>query len=137
MTIRTKLTAALSVAALILLAACSKSGPVEMKEVTAQDAGDYRISVLSPTGELTQGQNDFRIAFTQEGKAADPGKVAVTSSMTMPGMAPMVAPIELSKAEPGQFISHGTFGMSGSWKFEVQWDGPTGKGGASFNASVR
>ena len=62
----------------------------------------------------------------------------MSSAMAMPGMAPMTAPIELEPAgTKGQYAAKGDFAMSGAWKFEVRWDGPAGKGSASFNTNVR
>jgi hypothetical protein len=68
----------------------------------------------------------------------DVSTVTVGSSMAMPGMAPMTAPIELEPAgSTGQYSAKGDFVMSGSYKFELRWDGPAGRGTTSFNTNVR
>ena len=121
----------------LVLASCESGASGPMKEVTMQDAGGMHISLLSKSGELTQGSNQFQMKFSEGTKAVDAGNVTVSSSMPMPGMAPMVAPIELTKGSTGEYSAQGVFGMSGSWRFDVQWDGPSGKGSTSFNASVR
>lgn len=138
---RTNLSFAAVVAAVLLVSACqtTTSAP-ETKQIASQRAGDLAIVLESQTGELAQGQNRFTIAFRSaaNNQPVDAGTVTLSSSMTMPGMAPMVAPIELQPAgEIGKYAVTGDFGMSGSWKFEVRWDGPAGRGSTTFNSSVR
>ena len=73
-----------------------------------------------------------------DNQPADVGTVVVSASMAMPGMAPMTAPIELEPAGgKGNYVAKGDFAMSGSFRFEVRWDGPAGKGSTSFNSNVR
>jgi hypothetical protein len=109
------------------------------KEIASQKAGDLVIRLQNDAGELVQGQNGFVIAFrSASGQPVDAGKVTVSSSMAMPGMAPMVAPIELQSAgQKGTYALTGNFAMSGAWKFEVRWDGPAGQGMTSFSTNVR
>lgn len=86
------------------------------------------------------GQNRFIVAFrsASNNQPVDAGTVTVSSSMAMPGMAPMTAPIELEAAgTTGQYVAKSDFAMSGAWKFEVRWDGPAGRGATSFNTNVR
>jgi hypothetical protein len=132
--------AAFATLAALHLSACQGGGgdAAQFKEVTAQNAGAMRIAVLSESGELTQGQDRFVLAFTENGAPVDVGTVTVSASMSMPGMAPMVAPIELQRADDaGRYHLTGEFAMSGAWQFEVRWDGPAGQGGTAFNLSVR
>jgi hypothetical protein len=124
-----------------LMAGACKSAPVaETKEIQTQRTKDLAIVLLNEKGELTMGQNRFIVAFhsVADGKPVDVGSVTIGSTMTMPGMTPMTASIELAPAEiTGQYIAKGNFAMSGSWKFEVRWNGPAGSGATSFHASVR
>ncbi|MEP7354917.1 MAG: FixH family protein [Acidobacteriota bacterium] len=129
----------LAVAALVL-GACKSTPVVETKEIASHRANDLTISLLNGKGELAQGQNSFVIAFrnASDNKPVNVGTVNVSSSMSMPGMAPMIAPMELDSAgETGKYALKGDFGMSGAWKFEVRWDGPAGQGSTSFEANVR
>jgi hypothetical protein len=115
----------------------SKSGPA--KEVTSQRSNDVIVSLLNETGDFTQGQNRFVIAFRSaaSGQPVDVGKVSVSSTMPMPGM-PMSAGVELSPAgETGKYSAKGDFAMSGGWNFEVRWDGPAGHGTAMLSTNVR
>jgi len=123
------------------LGGCTKTAAVaEMREIQTQRTKDLTIVLLNEKGELAMGQNRFIIAFRSAGsnQPVDVGTVTVGSSMAMPGMAPMTAPIELEPAgKIGQYTAKGNFGMSGAYRFEVRWDGPAGGGTASFNTNVR
>ena len=134
------LTTCLSLAGLLFLNACSSAPPAATKEIQTERTRDLVISLMSEKGELAMGQNRFVVAFrsTVDNQPVDAGTVTVSSSMAMPGMAPMTAPIELEPAATtGQYAAKGDFAMSGAWKFEVRWDGPVGKGSATFNTNVR
>lgn len=134
------LTACLGLAGLLFLSACSSAPPTAAKEIQTERTKDLTVSLLSEKGELAMGQNRFIVAFrsTSNNQPVDVGAVTVGSSMAMPGMAPMTAPIELEPAgTPGQYAAKGDFAMSGAWKFEIRWDGPAGKGSATFNTNVR
>lgn len=112
----------------------------DLEEVISQTSGDIRIALLNETGDLVQGQNTFRLTFSSaaSGEPVDAGTVTVGSSMAMPGMAPMVAPIELESAgATGQYVLEGEFEMSGAWQFEIGWNGPIGSGNTMFSVSVR
>ena len=130
---------ALALAALVL-GACKSTAVTETKEIQTQRTKDLTIVLLNEKGELAMGQNRFIIAFrsTSDNKPVDVGAVTVGSSMAMPGMAPMTAPVELEPAgTTGQYTAKSEFAMSGAWKFEVRWDGPAGRGSTSFNTNVR
>jgi len=109
------------------------------KEIALQKSGDLVIALQNEAGELKQGQNKFVINFrSAAGKPMDVGTVTVGSSMAMPGMAPMVAAIELKSAgRTGAYELTGDFGMSGAWMFDVRWSGPAGQGSTSFSTNVR
>jgi len=64
----------------------------DLKPINAQRAKDITVTLLSETGQWKPGSNSFVLQFTSaDKKAADVGKVALSTSMPMPGMAPMVA----------------------------------------------
>ncbi len=127
------------IVAAVVLSACSSSAPAT-KEIESHTAGDMVITLSNEKGELTQGQDTFYIAFRSASthQPVDVGTIMLSASMTMPGMAPMVAPMEISPAgKPGQYMVKTEFGMSGSFAVEVRWDGPAGRGSTSFHSSVR
>ena len=135
---------ALAIAALVL-AACGTTKPAEEakgqpgKQIATQTSGDLTVTLQNEAGELVMGQNRFIVSFRKaDGQPVDAGKVTVSSSMAMPGMAPMVAPIELQPTgQAGSYSLTGDFAMSGAWKFEIRWDGPAGQGTTSFSTNVR
>ena len=134
------LTTCLGLAGLLFLSACNSAPPAAAKEIQTERTKDLAISLLSEKGELAMGQNRFIVSFRSAANSqpVDAGTVTVGSSMAMPGMAPMTAPIELEPAViTGQYAAKGDFAMSGAWKFEVRWDGPAGKGSVTFNTNVR
>ena len=119
------------VAAEMMIVACGSKptdeAPVAVrKDITSQKVGNVVIALQNETGELVQGQDKFILAFNNaNGKPVDVGKVTVGSSMAMPGMAPMVASIELRSAgRTGIYYLSGNFAMSGTYTFDVRWDGP-------------
>ena len=127
-------------AVVLVLAGCASKKAADVKEIESHRAQDLTISLLSEAGELNQGENRFLIAFRKadDNKPVDAGSVTVSASMAMPGMSPMTAPIELQPSgETGRYAIHGNFAMSGSWRFEVRWNGPVGQGSTTFTSSVR
>lgn len=130
--------ALLLVVVLAGLAGC-KSQARAGKEIESHRAGGLVITLSNEKGDLTQGQDQFVVAFRSaaDNKPVDVGHVAVNSTMAMPGMA-MSAAIEVQPgAATGQYVAKGSFDMSGSWRFAISWDGPAGKGSTTFNSNVR
>ena len=127
------------IVAAVVLSACNSNAPAT-KEIESHTAGDMVITLLNEKGELAQGQNTFVVAFRSAStkQPVDVGTIMLSASMAMPGMAPMVAPIEISPAgKPGEYVVKADFGMSGSFAVDVRWDGPGGRGTTSFHSSVR
>ena len=127
------------IVAAVVLSACNSNAPAT-KEIESHTAGDMVITLSNEKGELAQGQNTFVIAFrsASTNQPVDAGTIMLSTSMAMPGMAPMVAPIEIAPAgKPGQYVVKADFGMSGSFGVDVRWDGPGSRGSTSFHSSVR
>lgn len=120
------------------LVACNKGG--ELKAIQTQKFKDLTITLLSETGELKQGKNEFVVEFRSatSQQPVDVGVVALASTMSMPGMSPMSAGVELSPTgEIGRYRAKAGFEMSGAWQFALQWDGPAGRGSSTFRSNVR
>ena len=57
--------------------------------------------------------------------------------MPMPGMV-MSSGLQVgSTGIPGQYRATAEFGMAGTWRFSIQWDGPAGRDSADFEGSVQ
>jgi hypothetical protein len=112
----------------------------DLKVIQTQKAKDMTITLLSESGQWKQGKNTFVLAFTSVAtkQPVDVGKVTLSTSMPMPGMAPMLAGATLSSdKEPGRYLGTISFPDSGARQVTVAWDGPAGKGSTQFSVPVR
>jgi len=112
----------------------------DLKVIQTHKTKDMVVTLLSESGQWTQGKNTFVLEFTSAStkQPVDAGKVTLSTSMTMPGMAPMLAGATLSPDKtPGRYLGTISFPDSGARQVTVAWDGPAGKGSTQFSASVR
>ena len=111
----------------------------ELKVLQTQRTKDAVIALKSETGQWKQGKNAFVLEFTSpSGQPLDVGKVALSTRMAMPGMAPMVTGATLSADKaPGRYLGTIDFPDGGTRQVTVTWDGPAGKGSARFSVPVR
>jgi YtkA-like protein len=124
----------------ILLAAACGGGDqtAQLKELQRVKAGALDVVLLAPGDAIKQGKGSFVLEFRDAGgNLVDVGMVTVGASMPMPGMAPMfggstVMPTEMR----GRYEVASDFGMAGTWRLQIAWDGPAGKGSASLPGSV-
>jgi hypothetical protein len=110
-----------------------------LKPAATRTVGKLTIVLLNKAGELTQGQNEFVVAFKDDqGRPVDVSGVQIGSSMSMPGMAPMSGDSGLTQTkQTGIYKVTSNFAMSGAWHFTLSWDGPSGQGHTTFNSNVR
>jgi hypothetical protein len=112
----------------------------ELKVIQTHKAKDFVITLLSESGQWTQGKNSFVLAFTSATTQTpvDVGKVSLNTSMPMPGMSPMIAGATLAPDNaPGRYQGTISFPDSGARQVTVTWDGPAGKGSTRFSVPVR
>jgi len=111
----------------------------ELKTVQTQKTKDVVIALKNESGKLAPGKNLFVLEFTSpSGQPLDVGKVALSTSMSMPGMAPMAEGATLSPDKtPGRYAGTISFSDSGTRQVTVTWDGPAGKGSTRFSVPVR
>lgn len=109
----------------------------ELKTIKTQKAGEVTVSLLSDSGQWTQGKNEFVLSFTRDGKPVDVDKATLNTSMPMPGMAPMVAGSTLQPDGPGRYRGSITFPDRGERQVTVTWEGLAGKGSTRFSVPVR
>jgi len=111
----------------------------ELKTMQTQKTKDAVVALKSETGQWKPGKNAFVLEFTSpSGQPLDAGKVTLSTSMAMPGMAPMVTGATLSPDKaPGRYLGTIDFPDSGTRQVTVSWDGPAGKGSTKFSVSVR
>jgi len=115
------------------------SPAADLKPIHTQKAKDVTITLMSESGQWKQGANAFVLEFTApDGKPYDAGKASLSTSMPMPGMAPMIAGATVTPdATPGRYKGTISFPDSGARQVTVRWDGPAGKGSARFSVPVR
>jgi hypothetical protein len=112
----------------------------EMKVMHTQKAKDMVVTLLSESGQWTQGKNSFVLEFSSADtkQPVDVGKVTLSTGMPMPGMAPMLAGATLTPDKsPGRYLGTISFPDSGTRQVTVAWDGPAGKGSTQFSIPVR
>jgi hypothetical protein len=57
--------------------------------------------------------------------------------MPMPGMV-MSSGLQVTPTGvAGRYAATAEFGMAGAWQMRVEWDGPAGRGSASFEGTVQ
>ena len=130
----------LVVCATLLAITAAAAWAAELKPITTRKTKDLVITLSSESGQWTQGNNAFVLQFTSAAttQPVDVGTVALSTSMTMPGMAPMLAGATLSPDKtPGRYAGTITFPDSGTRQVTVRWDGPAGKGSTKLSVPVR
>jgi len=125
----------------VSLTACNRNriDTGSLKPVETRTIGNVTVVLMNSTGELKQGQNDFIVQFRdQQGQPIDVGDVQLSSSMTMPSMAPMSGDSEITATrQKGTYRVKSSFAMSGAWHFTIAWNGLYGQGNTAFNSNVR
>ena len=129
------------VLAVVAVSVASLAAPAfaQEKAIHTQKTTDAVITLKSETGQWKPGPNKFALELTTpSGQPLDAGKVTVSTSMTMPGMGPMIAGATLTPDKaPGRYLGTISFPDSGVRQVTVSWDGPGGKGSARFPVPVR
>ncbi len=111
----------------------------QTKAIHTQKTKDAVIALTNEAGQWKPGNNSFVLEFTTpSGQPLEAGKVSLSTSMTMPGMGPMIAGATLTPDKtPGRYLGTISFPDGGTRQVTVSWDGPGGKGTARFSVPVR
>ena len=121
-------------------AACSRADDTtNMTELQRLKSGALDVVLLSRNDAIRHGKDTFTIEFRSpsDGKLVDVGSVRVSANMPMPGMA-MFGNIDVQPTNvPGRYAANSDFGMAGTWRMKVEWDGPAGRGAVDFAGSVQ
>ena len=110
------------------------------KVIQTQKTKDVVITLTSESGQWKPGKNSFVLEFTsaKDKQPVDVGKVSLSTSMAMTGMAPMIAGATVSPDKtPGRYLGTIEFPDPGTRQVTVTWDGPAGKGSTKFSVPVR
>ena len=125
------------IATALLVTVTLTAAAADLKPIKTQKAKDITVNLLSESGQWTSGKNSFVLELAKDGKPVDAGKVTVSTSMAMPGMAPMVTGATLEPEGPGRYRGTIDFPDRGERQVTVAWDGPAGKGSTRFAVPVR
>jgi hypothetical protein len=123
----------------VVLVAAGVARAADLKVIKSQKAKDMNVSLLNEAGAWKKGTNNVVLEFTsaKDKSPVDVGKATLSTSMPMPGMAPMIAGAALEPKAPGRYEGTIRFPDSGDRQVTVAWDGPAGKGSTKFTVPVR
>jgi len=139
---KTFVIALLSVAALVVVAACTKSTDKATtgKPIASTTVNNLTATLSNSTGQLKQGEQDVTLAFTDSSsKPVDVGAVSLNFHMpAMGGMAVMNDAVTLTTTStPGVYNGKVNVSMAGEWQAQLAYEGPVGTGKATFSVTAR
>ena len=113
-------------------------GAARLTELQRAKSGTLDVVILSPHDALRHGKDDFIVEFrSAAGTLVDVGDVRATATMSMAGT-PMLGSVSVQRTDvPGRYRADGEFSMAGTWRVGIEFDGPAGKGSATFSGSVQ
>lgn len=126
-----------------LLAACgpSQQGDSTGKVIKSAPAGNgLTVSLATPDGVLRHGNSQFTLTFADSsGEPVDVGAVALTFHMPPMGtMAEMNDPASFTTTStPGVYNGKAEIEVAGEWQVKISYEGPAGRGQASFPVTAQ
>ena len=137
-----KFAIALSLIGLVILAvACGSRDASDVKVIKSASAGNnLTVSLFTSDGVLKHGNTEFILSFTDSsGKPVDVGAVALTFHMPQMGtMQAMNDPATFTTTgTPGVYRGKANIEMAGEWQAQITYDGPAGRGQASFPVTAQ
>jgi hypothetical protein len=126
------------IALAVFVGACSSSqqGGSTGKVINSAPAGNgLTVSLATSDGVLRHGNSEFTLTFGDaSGKPVDVGAVALTFHMPRMGtMAEMNDQATFTTtATPGVYNGKARIEVAGEWQTKITYDGPAGRGQATF-----
>ncbi|MCM3904566.1 MAG: FixH family protein [Pyrinomonadaceae bacterium] len=132
-----KFAIALSLIGLAILSmACGSKTTETGKAIKSAQAGNnLTVALATADGVLKHGNTEFTLTFTDSsGTPVDVGAVALTFHMPQMGMMQaMNDPATFTTTDtPGVYRGKANIQMAGEWQAQITYDGPKGRGQASF-----
>src|SRR5688500_13620355 len=122
--------------AIVAIACGSGSTPATDKVIKSAPAGNnLTVALATSDGVLKHGNSEFTLTFSDSsGKPVDVGAVALNFHMPQMGsMAAMNDAATFTTTEtPGVYRGKVNIEMAGEWQAQITYDGPKGRGQASF-----
>lgn len=127
----------------VVAAACgtkSDSTTSTGKPIASVSVNNLTATLANSAGQLKQGDQEVTLAFTDSsGKPVDVG--AVSLNFHMPAMGSMAAMNDAvtftTTGTPGVYSGKVNISMAGEWQGQLAYEGPAGKGKATFSVTAR
>jgi uncharacterized protein YaaQ len=124
------------IALALIIAACGSTTTKPEKVMKTVPAGNnLTVALATSDGVLKHGNSEFMLTFSDAaGKPVDVGAVALTFHMPQMGtMAEMNDTASFTTTEtPGVYRGKVNIQVAGEWQAKVTYDGPKGRGQATF-----
>jgi YtkA-like len=138
----TRISASLVVIVILASGGCQRSnGPTEqLTEVGKVRSGTLDVVLLARDAALSKGKETATLEFraASDGSLVDVGTVKASATMPMAGMAPMLGRVDVQPTgTPGRYLATSDLGMAGDWRLTLEWNGPGGRGSATFSPAVQ
>lgn len=125
----------------VLVAACGSKTTDAGKVIKSAPVGNNLTAALATTdGVLKHGNSEFTLTFSDSsGKPVDVGAVALTFHMPQMGsMAEMNNTATFTTTEtPGIYHGKANIEVAGEWQVRITYDGPKGRGQATFPVTAQ
>jgi len=125
----------------IFIAACgSKTGDAGKAIKSAPAGNNLTVALATSDGVLKHGNSEFTLTFSDAAsKPVDVGAVALTFHMPQMGtMAEMNETAAFTTTEtPGVYRGKANIEVAGEWQVKVTYDGPKGRGQATFPVTAQ
>lgn len=126
--------------ALIIAACGSKTTDTGKVIKTAPAENNLSVALATSDGMLKHGNSAFMLTFSDSsGKPVDVGAVALTFHMSQMGtMAEMNDTATFTTTEtPGVYRGKANIEVAGEWQVRFTYDGPKGRGQATFPVTAQ
>lgn len=125
----------------IVNAACGSKTTDSGKVIKSAPAGNnLTVALATSDGVLKHGNSEFTLTFSDSsGKPVDVGAVALTFHMPQMGsMAAMNDTATFTTTETaGVYRGKANIEVAGEWQVRITYDGPTGRGQATFPVTAQ
>jgi len=131
----------IAVAALFLACGSARQETTPGRVIKSTPAGNgLTVSLATPDGVLKHGNSEFTITFADaSGKPVDVGAVGLTFHMPQMGTMPEMnnAASFTTTATPGIYNGKAPIEVAGEWLVRITYEGPKGRGQASFPVTTQ
>ena len=125
----------------VVVAACGSKTADAGKVIKSAPAGNnLTVALATGDGVLKHGNSEFTLTFTDSsGKPVDVGAVALTFHMPQMGsMAEMNDTATFTTTETqGVYGGKANIEVAGEWQVRITYDGPKGRGQATFPVTAQ